>query len=618
MVSARNPTLLNVTYVRPGRDPDGTRINEHFEVIYKTEDGAVHKVDEPPDADIFIVKPEFRNYTYNKPQERVERMDKITVPISKIRFKIAEEMGEQGTAFVSECYKNRNMKGLDQLYRWPYAYACDFQPEYYYMKNWYEHYPLGSVKLTKAFIDIETDLMDYTLDMENIPNTAHSPVNLITVILDDTKEAWTFILKPYEPSKLGRSKEEYERRYALYKKQLAAHEHLVAHRDEFIQDLHDSFDGTYGYLDYHLKVFDQEIDLIADAFRLLNARKPNFCLIWNMRFDIQYLYYRIQALGYDPRTIMCHKDFKYPKCFFKVDRSTFQLEKQFDFFYCSSYTQYICQMRLYASIRKSQHKLKSVSLNAIGDRELRDRKVEYPAESNIVRFPYMDWVRFIKYNIKDVLLQLGIERKTKDVMTYYMRSHSNLTPYNKIFKETHLLRNVREMYFERDGWIQGNNLNIIGKDEDEEDRKFYGSQGIDDDDDNVSFKGAIMADPVWNAPIGMTVLGQPTNNLMENAMDYDMGAFYPSIKIASNMDPGTLLFKAAFDSDEFISGEMPNRSLNTTYMEKDKNGKLRRIDITGEAVNTYVSKNILTFGYNYLGLPNMTDLAHMVISELKG
>jgi hypothetical protein len=100
-------------------------------------------------------------------------------------------------------------------------------------------------------------------------------------------------------------------------------------------------------------------------------------------------------------------------------------------------------------------------------------------------------------------------------------------------------------------------------------------------------------------------------------MDYDMGAFYPSIKIASNMDPGTLLYKGEFTNSEFISGEFPNRSLNTTYQEKDKHGKLRNLDITGEAVNTYVSGNTLTFAYNYLGLPSITELARDVFKELK-
>lgn len=611
MIKEDNPMLLNVRYIRPSRDSDR---EECFEVIYKTRDGLVHKVEEPPYADIYIVKEKYRNFTYNKPQERIEKMDKKQVPISKIRYQIANEMGEQGRQFIKNCYETRNFGAINQLYKWPYAFGCDFQPEFYYMKNWYEKYDLRDIKLTKAFIDIETDLMVYELDMDNIQNTAYSPVNLISVTFEETKEVHTLILRPSKPSKLGRSEEEYLNIYNMYLKQMEDHQKLMSNMNSFINDLHDSFDETYGYLNYNIHEYEKEIDLIANAFKLINDRKPNFCMIWNMRFDIQYLYYRIIQLGYNPASIMCHPDFKDKKCLFKVDRSTYMLEKQYDYFECSSYTQYICQMRLYASIRKSQHKLRSVALNAIGDIELKDKKVEYPPESNIRTFPYNDWIRFIKYNIKDTLIQVGIERKTDDCMTYYMRSHSNLTPYSKIFRETHLLRNVREMYFEKDGWIQGNNINILDTRESEQQKRFY--YGDEDDEDESTFKGAINADPIWNDHVGMKVMGSKTNNVFQNSIDYDMGGFYPSCKIASNMDPGTLLYKAEFNNEEFISGEYINRSLNTNYFEKDKNGNTRRLDITGEAVNTYASGNILTFGYNYLGLPSIDDIAKRVFKEL--
>lgn len=614
MIRARNPTLLNVTYKRPSKDQ-----RECFEVIYKTEDGNVYRSDEPAEVDFWMVKPEFRDFDYVKPQERMERMYKVRSKISKIRQTIADEMGPRGKAIVEQARIPGNYSYLDEVFRWPYSFAADFQPEFYFMKDWYEKYPLKSVKLTKAYMDIETDMMDYTLDMDNIPDTAYSPVNLITVILDETNEAWTFMLRPYKPSPVGRSPEEYKKRYALYEKQLAAHRELMQNKQKYIQKLHDEFDSTYGYINYNFKEFEREIDLIADAFRLINTRKPNFCMCWNMRFDIQYLYYRIQALGADPAEIMCHPDFPNPKCYFRVDRSTYELKNQFDYFYCSSYTQYICQMRNYAAIRKSQHTLRSVALNAISDAVLKDRKVEYPAESNIITFPYNDWIRFWIYNIKDVLLQKGIENKCKDVITYYMRSHSNLTPYNKIFRETHLLRNVREMYFERDGWVQSNNVNILNARKSEAEisnaMRFYKSDGDEtsNEDDNTSFKGAINAEPSMNDNIGMVIFGRKTNNLFANAMDYDMGAFYPSIKIASNMDPGTLLYKAAFDNQEFITGEHPNRSLNQMYEERDKNNKLRKLDHTGEAVNTYCSGNILTFVYNYHGVRNMSDMYDAVL-----
>ena len=169
---------------------------------------------------------------------------------------------------------------------------------------------------------------------------------------------------------------------------------------------------------------------------------------------------------------------------------------------------------------------------------------------------------------------------------------------------------MREKYFNRIGWIQGNNLNVIDEDEDQLEKAFY--RNDENEDGESTFKGAINADPVWNANIGMKLMGVKSNTVFRNVIDQDMGAFYPSNKIASNMDPITLLYKATFDNEDFLSGEYYNRSLNQQYIETDKNGKTRKLDFTGEAVNTYVSGNILTFGYNYLGLPNVTDMVRKV------
>ena len=483
------------------------------------------------------------------------------------------------------------------------------------MRNWYEKYDHHNVKLTRAFLDIEVDQIDGNVDLGNIRSTAIAPVNCVTIIFEETMDVWTLILRPYKPSRSGYSDTEYNFRYQLYEKQMQAHNQLLNNVQGFLQDCANDFNPVYGNFRYHIREFPQEIDLISNIFVLINFYRPNFMEIWNMRFDIQYLYYRIQMLGYNPASIMCHPDFENPKCYFKEDSSTFQLEKQYDYFYCSSYTQYICQMRLYGSIRKSQHKLKSMRLNFISNIELKDKKVDYSDEGNITLFAYLNWLKFIKYNIKDTMLQFGIEKKTNDVMTYYTRSHINLTPYNKIFKETHLLRNVREYYFEKQGWVQSNNLNTIDSGKNNDDYKlFYDDDS--DDDDSGSFKGAIMADPRWNDNVGAEILGHKSNNVFENAMDYDMGAFYPSIKIACNMDPITLLYKASFINTEFISCEYNNRSLNNKYEERDKNGKLRPIDITGEAVNTYCSNNILTFVYNYMNIPSQTDVINQVLKML--
>ena len=257
-------------------------------------------------------------------------------------------------------------------------------------------------------------------------------------------------------------------------------------------------------------------------------------------------------------------------------------------------------------------------MNAISERELRDKKVEYKEETDIKHFPYHDWIRFIKYNCKDSLLQMGIERKTNDLMGFYMRSMSNQTPYNKIFRETHLLRNVREKYFEEQGWVQSNNINIIGDPTEDEDFTKIEGTVYDEEDEEKSFKGAINAEPTMNDYVGDPILGIKSNNLFRNSVDFDMGAFYPSIKIISNMDAITLLYKASFNNNEFMSGQFHNRSLNQDYEEKDKFGKTRKLDITGEAVNTYVSKNILTMAYNYLSMPNLAEIEKAITKIMEG
>ena len=604
----KEPTLLKVTYVRPNKKKEQ---KECFQIIYMNDYGEVKYAEEEAYITIYFVKPEHRTYNYNKPEELMEHMEPHRCLLSRVPYEIAKEAGPWGQNILDRAIMERNNKLLKHLYKWPYCYGCDFLPEFYYMKEWYDYYPLKIPKLTRSYLDIETDLMDYLVDMDDIANSANAPVNVVTIILEETLDVYTFILRPYVPPRNNRSDEEYQERYALYEKQLKAHNELMSNINKFYEDLHKSFDDTYGVLNYHLREYENEIDLIIDLFQLINTKKPNFCLMWNMRFDIQYLLYRIIVLGYDPRSIMCSPEINDDKCYFVMDKSTFLVEKQFDSFVVSSFTQYLCQMRNYSSIRKNQHKLKSVKLNAIADRELKDRKVEYPENTNMQYFPYIDWILFIKYNIKDVLLQLGIERKVNDTRVYYMRSHKNLTPYHKIFKETHFLRCIREKYFEAQGWVQGNNLNTIDSDENTND--FYGSENEEEREEKVTFKGAINADPVWNDNVGQYLLGKKSNRLFKNAQDEDMGAFYPSIKIISNMDGITLLYKAAFENEEFKSGEFSNKSLNQVYEEKDKNGNMRKVDFTGEAVNTFVSGNILTFGYNYLNLPNIVSLNEEIL-----
>jgi len=83
MIYGHNPTLLKVQYIKPNKK---FGIKECFHVIYRDDSNNIRYSNEPPDVDIYIVKPEFRDFTYTKPQERMSRMDKIRIPYSQIRL----------------------------------------------------------------------------------------------------------------------------------------------------------------------------------------------------------------------------------------------------------------------------------------------------------------------------------------------------------------------------------------------------------------------------------------------------------------------------------------------------------------------------------------------------
>ena len=157
-------------------------------------------------------------------------------------------------------------------------------------------------------------------------------------------------------------------------------------------------------------------------------------------------------------------------------------------------------MLVYAQIRKGQSELGSVKLNIIGKKELNEEKLDYSEEANIKTLPYVNYKKFLLYNIKDVLLQYGIERKTSDIDNLYTRSIMNSVPYKKVFSQTALLRNRCYVDYLKQGYIIGNNINIdYERDWDAE----------DDEEEDDKFAGALVGNPILNSEKnGMVVAGK--------------------------------------------------------------------------------------------------------------
>ena len=110
-------------------------------------------------------------------------------------------------------------------------------------------------------------------------------------------------------------------------------------------------------------------NLIADLFNLINNKKPDFILAWNMAFDIPYIIDRIKMLGYDPASILSHPDFKFKHCEYFVDRTEKfdELAERGDNACITSYTVFLDQMIHFASRRKGGEKFLNYKLDYIGE-----------------------------------------------------------------------------------------------------------------------------------------------------------------------------------------------------------------------------------------------------------
>ena len=201
------------------------------------------------------------------------------------------------------------------------------------------------------------------------------------------------------------------------------------------------------------------------------------------------------------------------------------------------------------------------------------RKLEDAKKGVFRQFAYVDYIKFILYNIRDVVVQLAIEFNVNDCKTLMSRSYTFATQFPKCFKETHIVRNCREYYYEKAGFIQSCRL-------------------IDDSGCDTAFKGAYVAPPEKNAYTGEILNGKPVNNIIYAALDADAKAYYPSTKCGMNMNGMTLLYKCRINVESFIQNICYNRSFNqeSYWYDNPHPPRQHEEDFSGPILNTYKNK----------------------------
>lgn len=620
-IGKEDSMLIDIQYVKPNR-----RLNQNdfLYIIWKDlKDGKKYlTIIEEPKMDIYFEKLEYRDHTYNKEYGRYEELERRTVKYRDIIYEIANDMGPNGLAKLQNCFSTKNYRGLREFYIYPYVYGADFDIRAWYRYKWMQYYENDKIKeISKGFMDIEVDIMEAVGD----PDATYCPIDLVTVIDNETKTSYTFALTgvDYKPKDMKRFTKnqivEENKKKLMYEHRLKEQEYYSTHIDELKMEAHKMFDESYPGFEYEFYFYTSEEKMLCHLFQLINTLKKDFIEIWNIAFDIPYIINRLKALGLDPAQVMCHKDFPVKECWFKKDNLNFQIKNKSDYFHLSSYTIFTDQMRNYAAIRKGSSELRSNRLTYIAEKEIGDEKIDYSEDGTIKTLSYNNYLLYILYNIKDVLLQYGIENNTNDLETYYITSYYNITPYESEFKQTVKLRCKQYWSYAKQNLVPGENVNaFLANYEEQREADDY------DDEDEVEkpkdkFEGALVGNPKLINKFGMKLFGKRTNNIFRYTIDFDMSRFYPSCIAAMNIAPSCLIFKMILDSSQYDvrGGHIPYHGITDVQLIEDNDDSFDG-DIAKEVMDNFQTRDYLSFGYKWMNLPSVNEMYDILKEELGG
>lgn len=556
--------LCDILYHRPSKLTD---YKDYISIVYKdliTNKKELMKI-EDPEFTIYEVKDECR--TFQKPRHYFDENDCIphTIKYKNLHKEIAEIIGDPGKKFLKEHKSGYQRRAL---FKYPYVLGADIPIETYYRVLWHEELGNEAKKdITCQFLDIEVNQKHW--NGAGIPRHGECPIDAVSIVDDCTNTVYTFLLKVPDNPQI----DEFVKPENIKK---------------FQQSLHEEFDDVYGELTYNLYMFQDELEMLQKLFSLIHQLKRDFILIWNMSFDIPYIMGRIAELGEDPRIVMCHSDFPVPNLYYREDTNTFEFANKRDYFDISSYTHYLDQLILYAATRKSKGAVKKVNLGAIAREELGDTKLDYTDSGNFIEFSYQNYPKYVMYNIKDVLLQMGINRKCNDSTNFYHSVYNSFCGYKDGLKQTVSLRGLvyKELKDEHH-LILGNNVNY--------DNVSY-KDNEDEEEDDDKFEGALNGDPMLNANKGLLLFGKRSKFIFGSCIDLDFSAMYPNVICTFNIFAACMIGKLI----------ILNCKDKLTY--SDDEGEENTVDGGKEFVEDITSDCPLFTGEKWFNLPSFEKL----------
>lgn len=536
-------------------------VDDVLTIIYKDVASGETKVQNiiKPEIEVWIVKPEYREAVrFNRTWVKKEYLEPHKVRYRNRYRQIAKILGLQD-------------EDIDLAKTSPFVLFSNLDIRNYYALQFIHEYNVpDSFNLNIGLFDIENDI----IDIDHFPQPGECPISLIAFIDVSNETVYQFILEPQNHSNTINPA---TGDYYDYRDQV---QHLKGHVKEYVQELHEMFDESYGVLDYHILFLKSEEEMISKFFKLLDVLNIDFAEAWNAAYDMSNLTSRPDKILSDPIQLICSDRFLAKECLFVEDKNPL-FHKRKHTCQIAHPTVFIDQMVIYAGLRSAMGKIPSLKLNVIAQKEIGDTKLDYSEEGSIKELPYENFWKYCLYSIKDTLLQLGIHRKTDDISSVYSRMLEDGLLSNEVFTSTIQLTNSLSTFLLEHDYIPGNNFNKFNDEQKlKQQAYFFGSSNdiasdendammnamvdpddlvdISDDeeeeDDSSSkkkkkFSGAMVQDPNRMLPTGFKINGRLNSRIHNNVGDMDITSEYPTAIILSNMSSETLIARVEFVDD---------------------------------------------------------------------
>ena len=545
----KNKQFIKSYYIKSKATDDGMD-----KVLLITKDEYENKyldIIEEPHLQFYVTKPEYwegQNVNYIE-KEKVDRMSCIF----KDRYwAIPEMLGDMeltnevhrllGSGYYEDFKTARDLVDMDGR-----LHGSDINIEDQYINLLLQKYPdddNNNDYIRKGFYDIEVDGTE--IDGFPEPEEAEAPINMITYVDSYTHDVYVYILK-YESE--------------TYKEALSK-------KDEIIEEIYQE-NIEIGF-EFNIDIIEceTEIELIGRFLENVNQKTtPDFLLAWNADFDFATIFNRIKKLGQDPAEFFSPKEFPYKDAWYRLDTGATDPANKSSSFMTTSYTNWLDQLALYASINKGAKTLESYTLESVAQEELGAGKADYDGE--IIDLFQRDYTKFLQYGIQDSILLYRIENKIQHVELLYYMSIMTATRPTHVLKKTISLRNLGNIFYYDNGYIISNNRA----------KQFPRQAG--------KIAGGYVGDPNLVDNVGVDLSTGMSQFLHDDVTDVDLKSLYPSITEAYNISPETHMGKIDYLNDK---GE----------------------DETIHFMDGYTSDDPINFGIEFLGLPNVEELASIL------